>query len=116
MRTIKALIVGVTIAITTVPMTGCAITQVFQEQEQTPQRIWFNAQEAFIVLVRTATQAKIDGRISQSDWDTRWNPAIQQGNALLDEMQAAYLNDDYESFNIAKAALAVASAILEGSE
>ena len=116
MRIAKALIVGVIIAISipvvTAPMAGCSILQT----TETPERVYFNTQEAFIVLVTNALQAKRDGRISQQDWSTVWNPAIQQGSDLLDEMQMAYLDGDYESFNMARATLNAVSEILKGVE
>lgn len=116
MRTAKALIVGVLLAVSipviTAPMTGCSLIQ----NTATPERIYFESQEAFIVLVTAAIEAKRKGTISQDDWDSSWNPAIQQGSDLLDEMQAAYLEGDYESFNLARSTLTAVAEILKGGE
>lgn len=109
---ISMILFTATAVVITAPMQGCSLIQ----GTATPQRVYFEAQEVFIVLVTNAIQAKQDERISQSDWDTVWLPAIDQGTDLLDDMELAYQSGDAEGFNFAKAGLNAVAAILRGAE
>jgi hypothetical protein len=98
---------------TTVPLTGC---QAFGQIEDTPRGRYFQAQEVFILAVTNAIQAKQAGSIAQEDWDSLFNPAIQEGNVLLDVMESAYMSGDSQSFDLARASLESISRLLKGDE
>lgn len=90
---------------------GCSI---FQVSETGPRRTYFELQEAYILAVSSLIEAKRVGEISQNDWDTIWNPAIQAGNRILDDMDAAVQADDPGLFNIAESSFREVIIILEG--
>jgi len=93
-------------------MTGCAAWS--QQIEDTPRGQYFQAQEVYIVAVTNLIAAKRAGLISQSDWDTIYNPAIQEGNSLLDLMDESIESSDAAVFNLARASLEAISRMLKG--
>ena len=116
-RTIHTALVLITlfVAVPTIAvssMTGC---QAFGQIEDTDRGRYFQAQEFYIVAVTNAISLMNAGSISQEDWDTLFNPAIQEGTALLDIMEASYMANDPQSFDLARASLESIITVLQGA-
>lgn len=100
-RLLSSIVLGAVIATTTVTMTGCPP----QTQQVTLERTYFEMQEAYIGVVRAALGAQADGIISVESWHNDWNPIIQEGDAILDDLYMAYASDSDDLFNAAASAL-----------
>lgn len=102
MRLMKALAISATliVAVPTVAFTpGCSI---FQESAH-PTAVYQDWQQVYISTVELLNVAFDEGKIGQSDWDTIYNPAIQEGDRLLDVMYASL--EDPQLFDLNKEAL-----------
>jgi hypothetical protein len=85
-------------------MPSCALF----DSTASPSERYVDLQEAFIVGVVTATDAKREGLISQDDYDEIVLPLIIEGDRLLDDMKAAIEAGQYDQFRVlSRAALRV---------
>ncbi len=118
MKSIKSLIIClalfVVVPVITLPMSGCAAFG--QRVEDSPRGNYFETQEIYIAAVSIAMQQKRTGKISQSVWDEKINPAIQAGNRLLDEMETAAANGEFDKLNAARSLLMSIVTIVNGGE
>ena len=83
-----------------VAMQGCSLIS----ESKSPSAIYNDWNEGYILAVTNINAAKRRGDISQEDWDTYYNPAIQEASRVLDTMYASL--DDPEQFDLATEALA----------
>lgn len=90
--------VGVPYAITA---PGCAIFS----SSATPNEKYYEAQELFILAVRNAIAARSANRISDDAWANIYLPAINRGNSILDQMDAARIEGDIDTLAILRSAL-----------
>jgi hypothetical protein len=61
---------------------------------ETPKGQYDVAQEAYIAAIRLAVTAKQSGKIDQASYDADVLPLLEEGDQLLDKMEAAALADD----------------------
>ena len=79
------------ISFTAIATPGCAA---IGWQDANPSTaVYFNTQELYIASVSVALSAKQAGSISQAEWDDVYNPAIQDGNGILDLMESVNSDD-----------------------
>lgn len=98
MKSIRALVLCLALlaaapAVTVMP--GCALIQ----REATPNAVYFDTQEAFILSVRNLNAARRAGEIGDDDWVNIYLPAINRGNSILDDMDAARAAGDFDRLN-----------------
>jgi len=102
MRLMKALAISATLiaAAPTVAFTpGCSILQ----ENAHPTAVYQDWQQVYVSTVELLIIAFDEGKISQSDWDNFYNPAIQEGDRLLDVMYEELENPD--KFDLARESL-----------
>lgn len=87
-----------------------------QSIEDTPRGNYFEIQEAFTAAASIALDAKRSGSISQDDWDSIYNPAIQQGSILLDSMEAAVVTGDTNRLQTLRGLLVGIIEIINGGD
>lgn len=78
-----------------VTMPGCALVQ----RGASPDSVYFDTQEAFILSVRNLNAARRAGEIGDEDWVNIYLPAINRGNSILDDMDAARAAGDFDRLN-----------------
>ena len=91
-------------------MPGCASV------ESTPRGQYFETQEAYIFAVAIALDRKRAGQIDQDDWNRIYNPAIQEGNLLLDAMESASITGDFDGIELARSVLVRLTVVIRGGE
>jgi len=113
MKLIKVLALGLIMSVAipiVVPMTGCSM---IGQIEDTPRGKYFQTQEAFIFAVTVALEQKRAGAISQGSWDDIVLPAINQGDALLDQMEAAAMSGTFDQLGTMRDVLIGIIAIIQ---
>lgn len=103
---------GLILAVATPTVITAGGCSAFGQVEDSPTGKFFTAQEAFIAGVRTARAAKAAGKIDQNVWDDFVLPAINRGDEILDDLQAAAIAGDSLRVDMLREALVAVNRVL----
>ena len=91
---------------------GCALFDI----SSTPAERYVDVQDLFTLAARAAMAARAEGKISDSDWETVYLPAINRGSEALDAANDARIAGDLDGLATARIIVEQALAEIGGAQ